>query len=302
MIGEALLSLVAIGAGGAVGKKLFNAACYGIKRFLEPYFIAHEEKVKAKTELAIFRKDPLKQLEFAQVFLKNADGQFPTEKVEELGNICKVIQAAVGYTEGAQMDESPYTEAEDKEWYARFFDEIRYISDSELQEAWGRLMAERMIHPDGVNNRVLYYMRGLDKREIDTIRRVARIFLNDDFIPDYIIDKFDGMTHDFPILLSLDLAYKSADQFHPLVTGFDLSEDNTIEGKGYQFKVSALGEEKKVEVPCYGLTPEGQVLSRLCDSELTESEAQTICDHLNECWKDKAKVVVEKRNNPLSME
>lgn len=36
MIGEALLSLAAIGAGGAVGKKLFNAACYGIKRFLEP--------------------------------------------------------------------------------------------------------------------------------------------------------------------------------------------------------------------------------------------------------------------------
>lgn len=135
-MGELILSLAAIGAGGAVGKKLFNAACYGIKRFLEPYFIAHEEKVKAKTELALFRKDPLKQLEFAQEFLKNADGQFPTEKVEELGNICKVIQAAVGCTEGAQLVESSYSEAEDKEWYARFFDEVRYVSDTELQEAW----------------------------------------------------------------------------------------------------------------------------------------------------------------------
>ena len=56
-MGELILSLAAIGAGGAVGKKLFNAAYYGIKRFLEPYFIAHEEKVKAKTELTLFRKE-----------------------------------------------------------------------------------------------------------------------------------------------------------------------------------------------------------------------------------------------------
>ena len=280
-MGELILSLAAIGAGGAVGKKLFNAACYGIKRFLEPYFIAHEEKVKAKTELAIFRSDPLKQLEFAQEFLKNANGQYPTDKVDELANICKVIQAAVGCTEGVQLSESPYTEAEDKEWYARFFDEVRYISDTELQEAWGRLMVERMIHPEGVNNRVLYFMRDLDKREIDTIRRTMRIILNDDFIPDYIIDKFDGMTHDFPTLLSLGIVYKSGDPFHPLVTGFELGKESTIEGKGYNFKITALGEEKKVEVQCYGLSPEGQVLSRLCDSELSESEAQTICEHLN---------------------
>ena len=32
-------------------KEVFNAACYGIKRFLEPYFMVYEEKVKAKTEL-----------------------------------------------------------------------------------------------------------------------------------------------------------------------------------------------------------------------------------------------------------
>lgn len=295
-MGELILSLAAIGAGGAVGKKLYNAACYGIKRFLEPYFIAHEEKIKAKTELAIFRNDPLKQLEFAQAFLKNTDGQFPTEKVEELANICKVVHAAVDCTEGVQIiEESPYSEEEDKEWCSRFFDEIRYISDKELQEAWGRLMAERMIHPKGVNNRVLYFMRDLDKREIEIIRRAMRIFLNDDFIPDYILDKFDGMTHDFPILLSLGIVYKSGDLLHPLVTRINLDKESTIEGKGYNFRITALGDEKNVEVQCYALSPEGQVLSRLCDSELSKSEAQTMCEHLNACWKDKAKVAIERK-------
>ena len=89
--------------------------------------------------------------------------------------------------------------------------------------------------------------------------------------------------------------YKSGDPFHPLVTGFELGKESTIEGKGFNFKITSLGEEKKVEVQCYGLSPEGQVLSRLCDSILTESEAQTMCDHLNACWKDKAKVEVVRR-------
>ena len=68
----------------------------------------------------------------------------------------------------------------------------------------------------------------------------TRIVLNDDFIPDYIIDKFDGMSHDFPTLLSLGVVFKSGDPFHPLVTDFDLVKEKTIEGKGYIFNISAM--------------------------------------------------------------
>ncbi len=291
-MGDLITTLAAIGAAGTIGKKLFDAACYGIKRFLEPYFIAHKEKVAAKTELTVFRENPLKQLEFAQEFLKNFDGRFPSESVAELANICSVVKTAVGCTNGLQLDveTSPYSEAENKEWYARFFDEVRYISDEELQYIWGRLMAERIIHPQGVNNRVLYFMRDLDKCEMEAIRRSMRIFLNDDFTPDYIIDQYDSMPHDIPILLSLGIIYRSPDPFHPLLMSIDLDDENLIKGKGYDFQISAIGNEKNVEVQCYGLSPEGKVLCRLCDSMLTEGEAKKICDHLNACWQNKVKV------------
>jgi len=38
------------------------------------------------------------------------------------------------------------------------------------------------------------------------------------------------------------------------------------------------------------LTPEGQVLSRLCESKLSQSEAQIICDRLNNYFQDEARV------------
>lgn len=289
-MGDLIATLAAIGAAGTIGKKLFAAACYGIKRFLEPYFLAHEAKVATKTELATFRENPLKQLEFARDFLKNSDGRFPSEAVVELSNICNVIKTATGCTNGVQIEASCYSEAEDKEWYARFFDEVGYVSDEELQYVWGRLLAERMIHPHGVNNRALYFMRDLDKVEMETIRRSMRVFLNDDFTPDYIIDKFDNMSHDLPVLLSLGIVYHSADPFHPLLMSLDMKDEGLIVGKGYNFQITALGEEKKVEVECYALTPEGKVLCRLCDSKLSETEAKIICDHLNTCWNGKAKV------------
>ena len=289
-MGDLIATLAAIGAGGTIGKKLFDAACYGIKRFLEPYFLAHEANVATKTELATFRENPLKQLEFAREFLKNSDGGFPSEAVAEFSNICNVIKTATGCTNGVQIEASCYSEAEDKEWYARFFDEVRYVSDEELQYVWGRLLAERMIHPHGVNNRALYFMRDLDKGEMETIRRSMRIFLNNDFTPDYIIDKFDNMPHDLPILLSLGIVYNSADTFHPLVMCLNLNDESLIIGKGYNFQISALREELNVEVQCYALTPEGKVLCRLCDSKLSETEAKIICDHLNTCWNGKAKV------------
>lgn len=288
-----LIALLALSPNtGKVAKRLVDAACYGIKRFLEPYFIAHEEKVKAQTELDIFRNNRLRQLEFAQEFLKNTNGRFPEEAVHDFSNIVKIIKIFVECAEGQQIEESTYTEEEDREWYARFFDEARYISDEQLQEVWGNLIAERIIHPGGVNNRVLYFIRCLDKREIECIRRSMRIFLNDDFTPDYVIGKFDGMSHDVSTLLSLRLIYNSSDIMHPLVSAFDLSKETIIKGKGYDFRMTALGNEQEVSVQCYALTPEGKVLSRLCKSQLSAKEAQMICDHLNACWKDKVRVEV----------
>ncbi len=287
-----LIALLALSPNtGKVAKRMVDATCYGIKRFLEPYFIAHEEKVKAKTELEIIRNNQLRQLEFAQEFLKNANERFPEEAVRDFSNIVKIIKTAVECTESHQVEESIYTEEEDREWYARFFDEARYISDEQLQEVWGRLIAERVIHPEGVNNRVLYFIRSLDKREIECIKRSMRIFLNDDFIPDYVIGRFDGMSHDVSTLLSLRLIY-SSDIMHPLVSAFDLSKETIIKGKGFDFRMTALGNEKEVSVQCYALTPEGKVLSRLCKSQLSSKEAQMICDHLNACWKDKVRVEI----------
>lgn len=291
-----LLALIALGpTAGSVIKRLLDAALFGIRRYVEPYYLAHEEKVKAKSELEVFRRSPLRQLEFAQKFMKNAGGRFPEDAVLELKNIYGVIRSAVGCADAAPCGDAIYSEAEDKEWYSRFFDEAKYISDAELQEVWGRLLTERMSHPEGVNNRVLYFIRDLDKREIEVIRRSMRVFLDDDFTPNNVSSLIDGMSTDIPALLSLRVIYMDGNPISPLVVSFDLTKQTVIEGHGYDFKMVPIGDISDIHVTCCALTPEGQVLSRLCVSDLTREEAQIMCDHLNACWKGRVRVeVVEK--------
>ncbi len=103
------------------------------------------------------------------------------------------------------------------------------------------------------------------------------------------------MSHDITTLLALRVVYESGQMLHPLVTTFKLEGENVIRGHGFDFKMVPIGDKDEVDVECYGLTPEGQVLSRLCVTEMTRDEASIICDHLNTLWKDQVRVEIVAR-------
>ena len=285
---DALVALASLPYLAPVAKNLLHAISYGIKRFLEPYFIAREEKMKAKTELEIFRTSPLRQIEFAQEFIKNADGKYPTEAVKEMRNTIDIIMGAIGYSKDISAD-IEHTDNPDDEWYARFFDEAKYISDKELQDVWARLLSERVIRSLGINNRVLYFIRDLDKEEIRTICRALRLFINDSFMPKSIADKVEDFSTDIVTLLSLGIVTPGS-SFSWSAT---VKKGDTLDAHGASFEITPLATDKtSVEINCFCLTPEGKVLSRLSNEFMSPAEAQLICNAINEYWIGKAEVKV----------
>ena len=291
---ETIVALAAMPVVGEVAKRLLDGVCFGVKRFVEPYLAAHAEKVEARAELEAFRGSPLRQLEFAQEFMKNAGGRFPSEAVKELENLWKVINAAVSCTGDAAAVEGgyPYSVAEDREWFSRFFDEARYVSDEELQVVWGRLLSERVSRPKGVNNRVLYFLRDMEKEEIETVSRALRAFLDDAFAPKSIVEQFEGMSHDLVSLMDLDVVTPQVSEFTPLVWTCTFEEGNVIHGHGADFRVAPLNETKELEMQCLSLSPEGRVMSRLCTTPLSREEKKVMCKILNNYWEGAATVEI----------
>jgi hypothetical protein len=285
---DALVVLASLPCLAPVAKQMLNAISYGLKRYLEPYFIAREEKIKAKTELEIFRTNPLRQIQFAQEFIHNTDGRYPSEAVQEMKNTINILLGAVNYTKDANKEESAPKE-DNNEWYARFFDEAKYISDQELQDVWARLLAERITNPKGINNRVLYFIRDMSKDEIETVCRALRVFVNNSFIPNNIIDKISNLSQDLVTLFSLGIITPGSS----FCWSAYVEKGSTLDGHGVTYEVSPIAEGKtEIEVDCYCLTPEGVVINRLSNECLSKDEAKLICDTLNEKWKGKATVKI----------
>lgn len=283
---DALVVLASLPCLAPVAKQMLNAVSYGLKRYLEPYFIAREEKIKAKTELGIFRTNPLRQIQFAQEFIHNTDGRYPSEAVQEMKNTINILLRAVDYTKDVNKEESAPKD-DNNEWYARFFDEAKYISDKELQDVWARLLAERITNPKGINNRVLYFIRDMSKDEIETVCRALRVFINNEFVPSGVLDGISGFSHDLVTLLSLGIVTPGA-SFTWSATFF---KGSTMIGHGviYDF-IPVSGRSTKVQIDCYCLSPEGRVLSRLSNETIKLEEAKLICQILNNQWKEKVEV------------
>lgn len=97
----------------------------------------------------------------------------------KLSNTMAVIEKAQShFTEGEQVSDEPIDEG----WENRFFNIVEEISDDELREIWGRVLAGEIKKPKSYSLRTLECLRNLNKEEASLIVKVAPYYVNNDFI------------------------------------------------------------------------------------------------------------------------
>lgn len=97
----------------------------------------------------------------------------------KLSNTMAVIEKAQShFTEGEKVSDEPIDEG----WENRFFNIVEEISDDELREIWGRVLAGEIKKPKSYSLRTLECLRNLNKEEASLIVKVAPYYVNNDFI------------------------------------------------------------------------------------------------------------------------
>ena len=97
----------------------------------------------------------------------------------KLSNTMAVIEKAQShFTEGEQVSDEPIDEG----WENRFFNIVEEISDDELREIWGRVLAGEIKKPKSYSLRTLECLRNLKTEEASLIVKVAPYYVNNDFI------------------------------------------------------------------------------------------------------------------------
>jgi hypothetical protein len=103
------------------------------------------------------------------------------EECRKQENIERISAMAIG-------DLAPDAQPEklDTDWVAHFFDRGRLISDKQMQELWGRLLAEQANTPGRFSKRtvdLLYTMDASDARAFEQLCRFRWLFGKDDMVP-----------------------------------------------------------------------------------------------------------------------
>jgi uncharacterized repeat protein (TIGR03899 family) len=178
-------------------KKLIEVLSQGVGALSKPYLIrktadakAYEIKVISKAIKA--NQQDLKQIGFAEekLSLMSLDGS----SIEKVLSIEERTQNRVEYQEQKRQKnienitqkaavnlESETTVSEepvDEDWTTRFFKYAEDISNDEMQELWGRILAGEIKQPKSYSLRTLDILRNLSKQEAETFLKFASLAIH----------------------------------------------------------------------------------------------------------------------------
>lgn len=295
------LSSLAVLALSPAAATLFKVGCNAVQRYLEPYFYAHGERVKAKKELELYNEFPHKYLEYCAELISKLGDDRPEYLNQKLQNIGNVIKWAGDYLAADSDVSSDALPAETDEWFDRFFDEAQYASDEALQRIWGRLLKEKICNPNGVNNRVLYFIRDLQPSELEAIHRSLRFFIAEGVIPTALTGKFPCLEKDWFTLSGIKVIVAAPlSAFEQIIWKIDEPKNGcSIKANNASFVINDLVPGQELDFSCHSLSPEGQVLARMIDVSMSDDELKVYERFLNDIWKGRAVVSVVKEGNQL---
>jgi uncharacterized repeat protein (TIGR03899 family) len=192
-------------------KKLIEVISQGIGALSKPHLIrktaeakAYEIKVIAESikenqdslKLIGYNEEKLSLISLDSESLKNELSleertQKRTEYIEQKRqkNIESITQKAA---QNLESENNVSKEPVDEDWTSRFFNYAKDISNEEMQELWGRILAGEVKQPNSFSLRTLEIIRNLSKAEAEVFLKFATLAItgnNISFILNFMGDK-----------------------------------------------------------------------------------------------------------------
>jgi hypothetical protein len=152
---ENKLSLVDLGKLSKPISKLIEAVSQGIGTIYEPTKIRRKAKAQADASLIKVEGDIKKQ-----ELLKRAFNRFGFQEIRRQENIENIVEIAA-----SSLPETVSEDPVDPGWISRFFDECKDVSNEELQQIWGRLLAGEVANPKSCSRKTLATLKDLSNED-----------------------------------------------------------------------------------------------------------------------------------------
>ncbi|HLN94046.1 MAG TPA: DUF2806 domain-containing protein [Flavobacterium sp.] len=159
-------------------EKLIDVISKGVGTIYRPKAIRKEADAKAY-EIEIIERAKSKALaegkEIDADTYERIQERILHKETKRQNNIDNVSQIAA---EQLGQEQTVSDEPVDEDWTSRFFNIVEDVSDEEMQQLWGRILAGEVKQPKSYSLRTLELLKNLSKREAEVFSRASNFVIS----------------------------------------------------------------------------------------------------------------------------
>ncbi|GAA4327514.1 DUF2806 domain-containing protein [Pontixanthobacter gangjinensis] len=248
-------------------EKLIETVSQGIGVLYEP------RRIKKKADAEAYRLEKLEEAKAKGLILKSdaefeiidrARERFAHKEINRQINLESIVEKS-----SKHLSESVSEEPVDDDWRTRFFNKAQDVSNEEMQEIWGKILAEEVTQPGRISFRTLEVISNLSKKEAEIFERSCKLAVNGGMIlkadDNNAFDDYGINYSDLLVLRSAGLIYDSDNlivkfKTNKLVNGVLLNYGKTI-------FIASKGSDTEITFNQVKFTPAGNELMQIISAE-----------------------------------
>jgi len=250
-------------------EKLIEVISNGIGTLYKPRSIKKEADAKAYEIQVMERAKALAEAENKQIEAETLDriqNRIIHREFVKQNNIDTISEIAA---EQLTKEQSVSEEKVDKDWTTRFFNIAEDVSDEEMQQLWGRVLAGEVKEPSSFSVRTLELLKNLNRKEAETFVKLANFVIYSYGSPfvfrgeeNEVLDKYGISFNDRLTLIEAGLLQSSDDIIRRVLKN-DFDNIVYYESANYIFKVLQKANEPQKQFEILRFTASGEQLLKL---------------------------------------
>jgi hypothetical protein len=262
---------------GKAIEKLIEVVSAGIGTLYKPRAIRREAEAKAY-ELEVMAQAEARSLiirsDSESEVVERAKQRLYHQEINRQRNLDNIIESSVEHL-NQEVSDKPV----DEEWRTRFFNKAQDISSADLQEVWGKILANEINNPGNFSLRTIDILSNLSKREAEIFIKFGPYFTRDGYMLKDDIKDFEKLNISYAELLimrssgiiiesdTLAFTKKKSAEFYVKTENEEISKM----GVAFKYLRHAIwisnDNIEKMPFSCYGLTNSGRELLNIIQYE-----------------------------------
>ncbi len=269
-------------------EKLIEVISNGIGTLYKPRAIRKEAESKAY-EIELIERAKNKAISEGKLIevetIDRVQGRILHKELRRQENIDDIFQIAV---EQLSQEENVSDEQVDEDWTTRFFNIAEDISDDEMQQLWGRILAGEVKQPKSYSLRTLELLKNLSKHEAEVFSRASNFVItsfNSPFLfrgkSDEILGKYNFTFEDKLLLTETGLLQAESNITRQLIQN---PSDQLIYFTSRKFVIKVLkkGDTEDNRIEIIRFTKIGEELLKLIMPNPSKDYIKDFCLRLEE--------------------